>query len=681
MEKQFREDIEGLRALAVLSVVLFHFGVKTIPGGFVGVDVFFVISGYLISGRLLTELERTGSVDLWRFYGSRARRLLPLALLVTAVTLLIALLILSPAEQTFAAKGALAFSTYTSNLWFMTLLPDYFAPESVFNPFLHTWSLSVAGQFYLLWPAMLLVVWRWRPTVGTIALSMTVLTVLSFALCLWLSYRKQPWAFYASPTRAWEFGVGALAALRPVADWARRSKVGVPLGWLGVAALCATVLLLNEDARFPGWIAPVPVLATAAILISGSSGQLGGPAAFLKFSWMQWLGKHAYSIYLWHWPIIVYATVLEIGDQRTTIVICSVLTLMCTAISSRLVERPVSSSAWLAARPSRSIGAGATLIVGGCLIALIVAQAARVFSAQPLHASLIRSIQEEPLASGSGQNCLIGFKQAVPVTCTFGASESPKIVVLFGDSHADQWSTPLAQLASEQGWRLMTLLKASCAVAEIVDYSPRLRRYWPECAAWRASSIDQIRQLQPDLVIFTQMSNGFIRGPWTSRGRYAVTYEQWEAGLRRSLQQLQAANVPVLLLRDSPSPGKNIGQCIGRARWRGTAESDCDVPRTKAIDSKLSALESAVAASTGAGFADLTALFCDDHTCPGVKSGTLVYKDANHITEDFAKLQVSALRALLAEQRISGSRDSGGSDSARQAWSTPPWSSASIPAP
>lgn len=657
MEKQFREDIEGLRALAVLSVVLFHFGVETIPGGFVGVDIFFVISGYLTSGLLLTELERTGSVDLWRFYGRRARRLLPLALLVSAVTLLIALLILSPAEQTMAAKGALAFSLYASNLWFMTLLPDYFAPESAFNPFLHTWSLSVVEQFYLVWPALLLFLWRRRPTVRTMAQLMTALTVLSFALCLWLSYRKQPWAFYASPTRAWEFGVGALAALRPVTDWAQRSRVAVPLGWLGVAALCATVLLLTGDARFPGWIALVPVLATGAILISSVSGQQRGPAAFLKFSWMQWLGKHAYSIYLWHWPIIVYATVLEIGDQRTTIVICSVLTLICAAVSFRLVERPVSSSPWLAARPLRSAGAGATLMVAGCLIALSAAQAARAFSAQPTHAALIRSIKQEPLASGSGQNCLIYFKEADPVTCTFGASDSPKTVVLFGDSHADQWSTPLAQLASEQDWRLVTLLKASCAVSDIVDYSPRLRRYWPECAAWRARSIDEIRRLQPDLVIVAQMSNGFIQGPWTSRGRYAVTYEQWEAGLRRSLQQLQAANVPVLLLRDNPIPGKNIGNCIGRARWRGTPDSDCDVSRTDAIDSKLSALESTVAASTGAGFGDLTAQICDDHTCPGVKSGVLVYKDADHITEDFAKLQVPAFRALLAEHKFSGCAD------------------------
>ncbi|MBM0105641.1 acyltransferase [Steroidobacter sp. S1-65] len=652
MEKRFREDIEGLRGFAILAVVVFHFGVEVFPGGFVGVDIFFVIAGYLITGMLLGELERTRTVDLWRFYGRRAQRSLPLALVVSVVTLLLVLLFLSPAEQTSAANGALAASLYASNLWFMTLLPDYFAPESIFNPFLHTWALSAAAQFYLVWPVLLLLLWRWRPSVRNMAVAMTVLTLLSFALCLWLSYRKQSWAFYASPTRAWEFGVGALAALRPVTDWARRSRVAVPIGWLGLAVLCATVLLLTADARFPGWIALVPVLATAAILISGVSDQPGGPAKILKLSWMQWLGKRSYAIYLWHWPIVMFARVLDLGDHAMTIAICSALAVICAAISFRWLERPMRSSAWLAAKPMRAIAVGAMLIATGVLIAVSAGQVARMFSAQPVHAALIRSISEEPLASGSPQRCLIMFKYAAPVSCTFGASESPKTVVLFGDSHADQWSTPLAQLASEQGWRLVTFLKATCSVADIVDYNPRSRRYWPECAEWRARAIDDIQQLQPDLVILSQMSNGFIQGPWTSRGRYAVTYEQWEAGLRRSLQRLRAANVPVLLLRDSPLPRANMGHCVGRARWRGTSESSCDVPISIAIDPALTALESAVAASTGAIFADLTTRFCDEHTCPAVKSGVLVYKDANHITEDFAKLQVPAFRALLEEHEF-----------------------------
>jgi hypothetical protein len=485
------------------------------------------------------------------------------------------------------------------------------------------------------------------------AIAMSVLTLLSFAVCLWLSYRKQSWAFYASPTRAWEFGVGALAVLKPVTDWARRSRIAASLGWLGIAVLAATLLLLTEEARFPGWVAAVPALATVAVLISGASGQRGGPAELLNLPLMQWLGKHSYSIYLWHWPIIVYATVLGLTDPMARIVICSVLTLGCAAAGFRLLEHPVRASTWLAARPMRSVGLGVTLTIAGSVIALSASQVSHTFSERPSQAELIRAIDAQPIASGSGQNCLIYFTEVEPVKCIFGASNPSKTVVLFGDSHADQWSTPLAQLATEQGWRLVTLLKASCAVADITAYNNRLRRSWPECTEWRSRAMEEIRRLQPDLVIVTQFSSGYIRGPWTARGNNAVTYEEWENGLRRSLQQLRSANIPVLLLRDTPSPGKNVGTCIARSRWRGMPETNCDIPRANALDPRISPLESAVAASLGVQFGDLTAQFCDTDICPGLRDGVLVYRDVNHMTTEFALRQVPVLRALLQDDVVS----------------------------
>ncbi len=649
MGKQFRQDIEGLRAVAVLSVVLFHFGIGVLPGGFVGVDVFFVISGYLISGLLLAELERTGSIDLLRFYGRRARRLLPVALLVMAVTLLGALLILSPSEQSFAAKGALASSLYASNVYFMSLLADYFAPESAVNPFLHTWSLSVEEQFYLVWPTLLLVLWRWRPNVRVVAIAMSALTVLSFALCVWLSYVKQDWAFYLSPTRGWEFGLGALAALRPVTDWARRSPAAVPLGWIGVAALCASFLLMTEAMRFPGWIAAAPALATVAILISGASGKSMSPAAVLNLPVMQWLGRHSYSIYLWHWPIIVYATILDVTDPVAKVLICSVLTLSCAVAGFRLLEHPVRASEWLAARPLRSVSLGLTVTILGGALALGTAQAARNFSAQPPHAELIHSMNELSTASSAPKKCLIGLLEVEPLKCSFGASNPSKTVVLFGDSHADQWSTPLAQLATEQGWRLVTLLKASCAVSSIADYSTRMQRDWPECTEWRARSIAEIERMRPDVVIVSQFSSGYIRGPWSNRRKHAATYEEWENGLRQSLQQLHATGVPVVLLRDSPSPNKHVANCVARSRWRELPESHCDTLRVNALDPKVTLIESNVAASIGIRFIDLSEQFCDSKLCPAMQSGVLVYRDFNHMTTAFAARQTAALQDFLVD--------------------------------
>jgi peptidoglycan/LPS O-acetylase OafA/YrhL len=569
------------------------------------------------------------------------------------VTLLVGIFLLAPSEQLFAAKGALASSLYASNFWFMTLLADYFAPESALNPFLHTWSLSVEEQFYLAWPTLLLLLWRWRPSVRTMALAMSALTLLSFGLCLWLSYRKQDWAFYASPARAWEFGIGALAVLKPVTDWARRSRLSVPLGWIGIALLFATFLMLTEDMRFPGWIAVVPVVATAAVLISGASGQRGGPADVLERPLFQWFGQHSYSIYLWHWPIIVYASILEVTDPVTKIVACSVLTLACAAASFRWLENPVRENVWLAAQPMRSVALGVTLTVVGGAIALSVSQAARDFSSRPLQAELTRAIKQEPTASGSHQNCLLGFRDATPVKCVFGASNAARTVVLFGDSHADQWSTPLAQLATDQGWRLVTLLKASCPVADIKDYSVRLRRAWPECTQWRKQAIEEIAGLRPDLVIVSQFSSGYIRGPWTGRGSYAVTYEEWTNGLRHSLEQLRAANVSVLVLRDTPTPGKNIGNCIARSRWRGLPEENCNIPLPRALDSKLSPLESEIATSMGMRYADLSAEFCDDEVCPGARSGVLVYRDANHMTTAFAAGLMPSLRELVQGPLVS----------------------------
>ena len=652
MQKQFRQDVEGLRAVAVLAVVIFHLGIGVLPGGFVGVDVFFVISGYLISGLLFDELERSGSIDLWRFYGRRARRLLPASLLVTAVTLLVALFILAPTEQLFAAKGALASSLYASNFWFMTLLADYFAPESALNPFLHTWSLSVEEQFYVVWPTLLLVLWRWRSSVRVTSIAIAALTVISFALCLWLSYRKQAWAFYASPARAWEFGIGALAAMKPVTNWVRGSRLAVPLGWLGLIGLCLTLVLLSEDVRFPGWIALLPAFATVALLISGASGQRSGPNTLLEHPVMQWFGQHSYSIYLWHWPVIVYAAILGIADPTQKIVICSVLTLVCAAASFRLLERPVRGSAWLAARPLRSVGLGASLTVAGGLFALSTAQAALSFAEYPSQADLIRWVRQEPTASGSGRNCLIGFRDVEPVKCVFGASTPSKTVVLFGDSHADQWSTPLVQLATERGWRLVTLLKASCSVSDIPGYNVRLRREWPECADWRAKAMQEIRRLQPDLVIVSQFSSGYIFGAASARGSHAVTHEQWGDGLGRSLQQLRSANVPVLLLRDTPVPGRHAGNCVARSRWRGLPETNCDAPRAKAVDPQISMVESEVAVSAGARFGDLTEEFCDSRVCAVVQSGMLVYRDANHLTTAFAARQAAALANLISNHGL-----------------------------
>ncbi|RUX56514.1 acyltransferase, partial [Mesorhizobium sp. M7A.F.Ca.US.014.04.1.1] len=217
MAASFRPDIQGLRALAVGGVVAYHFGLTALPGGFAGVDIFFVISGWLISTHLMQEIGETGRLDLWRFYARRARRLLPAALFVILVTLAAGYFILAPQEQALYSRGAMFASAYAINLWLLRWSFDYFAADATSNPFIHFWSLSVEEQFYLAWPALLLLAAWLRPGRRTAAAMIGVVGLASFAACLWLTSAAPAWAFYFSPLRAWEFAAGGLATLVPMA--------------------------------------------------------------------------------------------------------------------------------------------------------------------------------------------------------------------------------------------------------------------------------------------------------------------------------------------------------------------------------------------------------------------------------------------------------------------------------
>ncbi|RUV70663.1 MAG: acyltransferase [Mesorhizobium sp.] len=637
----YRPDIEGLRAVAVLSVVAFHFGLP-LPGGFIGVDVFFVISGYLITRILLSEMDRTGSIDLMRFYGRRARRLLPASLLMIACTLAAGTLILAPIEQKFMAKGAFASGVYSSNLYFMLLRDDYFAKGSGLNPFLHTWSLAVEEQFYVVWPGLLLVASRYLKLPRPVWLA--ALCVLSVALCVWLTWYRQPFAFYSSPARAWEFGLGALATLPIVSKWAALSRSSVPLGWIGAAVLATCLLTFHEGIVFPGSIAALPASATALILLSGVSPSRG-LRSLLTFPALQWVGKLSYSIYLWHWPVIVFATILYPERGPAVILACCAITLAASYASFRLVEDPVRNNPWLGARAVRSVALGALLTfvtAGSGGVAFLMA---RHFAAEPAQAKILAQATEMP--AGSDRKCLINFTDAEPMPCVFGQETSSKTVVLIGDSHADQWSTPLSELATREGWKLVTYLKASCSVSDIPIYSKRLRRWSPECAEWRRRSIEEIAKLNPALIVVSQFSNGYIKGPRSGLGEYAVSYDEWETGLTKSLQVL-ASSGPVLLLRDTPTPSVDLATCVERSAWRGLSSDTCMVTRSAAIDERLTALERNVAQSSGVSFADMTNTFCDQ-SCPGMKDGMLVYRDANHLATPYARRLAPLIKAYLPE--------------------------------
>ena len=266
----YRPDIEGLRGIAVLLVVAFHCGIPGVTGGFVGVDVFFVLSGYLITGLLVTEIQKTSRLNLLNFYARRVRRLLPASALTLAVTLLIGALIMAPQELAFAGRAARATALYMSNIFFAKNAANYFSPDVESNPLLHTWSLAVEEQFYLVWPMLImlgLLFWRSRKSLLVV---LSLLTLLSLAVSVWSTASTQTFAFYQLPSRAWEFGIGGLAALLPVGFIKLPSGVWLGFGWLGVGMILASGHYISSMSTFPGWVALLPVLGTIAALVAGA---------------------------------------------------------------------------------------------------------------------------------------------------------------------------------------------------------------------------------------------------------------------------------------------------------------------------------------------------------------------------------------------------------------------------
>ena len=383
-----RRDIQGLRAVAIVAVVAYHAGLP-VPGGYVGVDVFFVISGYLITQLLWDELSTGGRLSFAGFYARRARRLLPSAVLVIMVTVVASVAVLGPLEATAVGKDAVACALYVGNYRFALQATNYLSAQGPTSPLQNYWSLGVEEQFYLAWPALLLAASligrrsrgrhrrssadrpRW-PAVGVLA----VLGALSFWMCVSLTRSDQPWAFFSLPTRAWELAVGGLLAL--AAPHARRAPAWVlsTIGWTGLVAVAWSLAAFGPQTPFPGPAALVPVAGTGAALIAGTRRLTAGPAHLLGLAPLQSIGAVSYTWYLWHWPALVLAPhVLGHSLGLAENVAVCLRSLAAAALTTVLLEQPIRRSLWLSARTARSLVAGGALSLGAALAAVVIVAA------------------------------------------------------------------------------------------------------------------------------------------------------------------------------------------------------------------------------------------------------------------------------------------------------------------
>ncbi len=402
----FRPDLEGLRGIAILLVLLCHVGIPGAGAGFVGVDVFFVLSGFLITGLLVHEHERDGRLNLRAFYARRARRIIPAALAVLATTLLAAQLLVSPLDLPGIAEDVLAAGLSVANVHFALQSTDYFSPVNA-SPVLHYWSLGVEEQFYLLWPVLLLAASR----LGRARVAMTVATGLvlvgSFVLCYVVTTSSAPWAYYSLPTRAWQLAAGGLLALAAPSLARLPHAVGRFAGWLGVGLLAAALAVIQPTTAYPGLASLLPTLGAVAIIVSG--GRAGSPGSMaLGRAPLRWLGRISYSLYLWHWPILVLGSValgagaLDDGTGPDYLPLRIGLVLLAIAVawlSWRLIEEPFRRTRRWQLGPVRGFG-----LAGAAVLSVVIASTTMgVVAARSL------ASEEEDVGSGSAQVAILAL--------------------------------------------------------------------------------------------------------------------------------------------------------------------------------------------------------------------------------------------------------------------------------
>jgi peptidoglycan/LPS O-acetylase OafA/YrhL len=700
---EFRPDVEGLRAIAVIAVVLFHMEVAGFEGGFVGVDVFFVVSGFLITQLLLRELETSGTVSLHDFWARRARRLLPASCLVLVVTVIAARFMLAPSLLRDVGRDAIAAGAFVVNFVFAHRLGDYFNAQLgdlTPSPLLHFWSLAVEEQFYLLWPATLVLVARWLPRPAAfrrnLLVVIAVISAASLAASVWMTTNEPTWAFYLLPARAIELLAGAALALAGTGLQSVNARFRGGLGWFGVGAVVYAVLAYDQSVAFPGTAAMLPVLATVLIVAAGGYEPFRfGPTIVLGLKPMQWIGRHSYAIYLWHWPALVLSEAkwgpLSMG-QRTIVV---AVALALSVASKALVEDPVRLSKGLSRFPGRSVVLG----LGLSALAILVGASSLVFSpaldsgevvaapelvltapdtpdalettettvadlapvvptAEQLLATLVaanREVLDEALLAtdvpGNLRPSVSGVYSDRPAVypdgcvnegvddelrdCRYGDVGARRTIVLYGDSHAAQWASAFDAIALDAGYELIVLAKGGCPTADVSIATNTLGR---TCPVWRDRVVDFIAGQQPTMVVVSA---------WHE---YDNDDAEWSKGLESTLSRIAPNTANLVVLADTPGAAANPQQCLSSNR---TSMQNCSNRRERAVERGRVDVERAAAARFGAAFVDPSDWFCTDDRCPMTLGDVLLFRDADHITTTgadwFAPLLEAAIRPVLDE--------------------------------
>lgn len=691
-----RADIQGLRALAVLLVALGHGHLLGLTGGYVGVDVFFVISGFLITSILLHEASTRGGLSLVGFYGKRARRILPAAT-VTLVATAVAATVMLPYVRAEAILKDVAWATmFAANIHFGQARTDYFSSHLPPSPVQHYWSLAVEEQFYLVWPALIVLVvvagTRGSPTavrrrLPRLALLVAALSALSLVWSITSTSSDRTTAYFSTPARCWELGAGTLLAFagRGLPQLTRRARE--MLAWLGLSLVLIAGFTFTANTPVPGYHMVLPVLGTVMLIAAGSTRPGSTAPVIVRLLGKQplrWIGDVSYGFYLWHWPFLILGTAYfghRLGAGTTVGLLSGALVM--AWLSYQLLENPIRRARALSRRPRlalllwpAAISILLSINVGSHSYidhrrATVAAAAANVdLAALPsgqraprdgnrVHDAIADSIDRATLNAPEmpvGQltrgihawlhdkNCGASETQTKHQICVMGDVNGTRRMVALGDSHLLMWLSDLDAIAQQDGYQLIPITKLGCSPYDVTAWDFSRRTEYTNCNQFRPWALNQVKALHPDIVIVGSASQIASMDPSTGR---LLPPEQarrtWRAGARTLGRQLIAISPEVRFLQDINRLPQDPAECLSDLAHTA---ADCTFPPSSRVADSGRLVHDGLA-GTGAEYVRLRDMFCIEGRCPTVIDGVQVYADNDHITIDYARYVVGDFESRL----------------------------------
>ncbi|MFC1536911.1 acyltransferase family protein [Pseudomonadota bacterium] len=634
-EMKYRAEIDGLRAVAVMPVILFHAGFEHFSGGFIGVDVFFVISGYLITTIILSEMEQ-GTFSLVNFYDRRARRILPALFLIMFVSLFFSWIWLMPSDMKDFSQSLVAVSTFSSNILFWRET-GYWAPVNELKPLLHTWSLAVEEQYYVLFPLFMMLMWRFRKR--WILSTFMVITAISLVVSQWGAYYSPQANFFLLPTRGWELAIGASIAFyflhrkQPIRTLLSHHSVDEVLGMAGLLMIGYAVYAFDESVPFPSVYALIPTIGTALIILFSSPQTLVGRLLGTKL--LVGIGLISYSAYLWHYPLFAFARHSSLTKPDDLIfTVLAALSFPLAYLSWKYVERPFRKKGGVSRKSIFAFSAT------GSVVFIAIGMAGYMtdgFDNRSTKSNLtLQSIEEKwKVNHGLSKSCEGSF--TLSPNCR--TSEEPEILV-WGDSYAMHLVQGI--LASNPDAKIIQMTKSRCG--PFFDVAPVLKSRLP--TSWAKGCLEFTGKVREWLKENNTIKYAVLSSPFTQylKKDKALLYRSGNlAGanidlavkeFRATLSELETMGITPIVFSPPPQNGINLGRCLARAEWTGLNLDKCNFRVDDISQNQINVYRFLETINEKYRVVRLDKLICDSSLCNTHFGPTFIYRDSQHLSHE-----------------------------------------------